>query len=467
MRLSLTACVVFFLLTDLALCLSVASAKKPRKPNIVLVVADDLGFADVGFHGSDIRTPTLDRLATEGVRLEQFYVAPMCSPTRAGLMTGRYPLRYGLMRAVIPPHRDFGLSPAETTLAEALAAAGYKHRAMIGKWHLGHRRHEWLPTQQGFTHFVGCYGGAIDYFTQTRGPERDWHRDNQPLESKGYATDLIGDAAVAFTEGVPRGEPFFLYVAFTAPHQPLQALPQEMAKYPRRQGNHKAYAAMVDRMDQNLARIVQQIEQRGELDQTFILFLSDNGGIRGIAENGAQRGGKLTPYQGGIRVPAVAHWPTGGVTGGAAIDEPISYIDVLPTLIDSAGWRGTLPQPLDGVSVLAAMQGGRLKRRCLFTYQDHNRKMVEELAANCGQWKLVLRRGAPDAPNRRTSVELYDLKSDPSEFVNLATRQPRITKQLLGRLETFYRLKADIQIPRYDDKSRMSGPPLPSWQPKN
>lgn len=154
----------------------IAQAKeklKNSKPNILILLADDLGFGDVGFNGSDIKTPNIDRLATEGVQLTQFYCCPMCSPTRAGLMTGRYPLRFGLMRSVIPPQRDFGLSVNEETIADMLGKAGYRYRGMTGKWHLGHRRQEWLPVNRGFTHFEGCYNGAVDYFDRNRDGEME------------------------------------------------------------------------------------------------------------------------------------------------------------------------------------------------------------------------------------------------------------------------------------------------------
>ena len=187
-------------------------------PNVVLIVADDLGWNAVGYHNPEFQTPNIDRLVSEGCELDRFYVAPMCSPTRAGLMTGRYPIRFGQARAVIPPYRDFGLPLTEITLPEALSKLGYEHRAIFGKWHLGHRRAKWHPLNRGFSHFHGHYNGAIDYFELTRENERDWHDGFAASSEQGYATDLIADAAQKWITEVSQYEaPYFCYIPFNAP----------------------------------------------------------------------------------------------------------------------------------------------------------------------------------------------------------------------------------------------------------
>ncbi|MEE1544956.1 MAG: sulfatase-like hydrolase/transferase, partial [Alphaproteobacteria bacterium] len=202
-----------------------AAVAAVKKPNIVIIVADDLGWADVGFHSDRIPTPHLDRIAREGVELDHFYVFPMCSPTRAGLMTGRYPIRFGMARAVIPPWRHFGLDPGEVMLPEALAKAGYRHRGVFGKWHLGHNDAKWHPNSRGFTHFHGHYNGAIDYFDLTREGERDWHLNEKASGEQGYSTDLIAGAASRFIAQNAKGAaPYLCYVPFNAPHSPFQAL---------------------------------------------------------------------------------------------------------------------------------------------------------------------------------------------------------------------------------------------------
>lgn len=455
---------------SLVSCLPVASAFPDRKaedgpsrPNVIIVVADDLGYGDVGFHGSDIKTPNLDRLANEGVRLEQFYACPMCSPTRAGLLTGRYPLRFGLMRSVIPPQREFGIPEDEVTMAEMMEKAGYKYRGVIGKWHLGHRQQKWLPLNQGFTYHEGCYNGAVDYFDQKREGEKDWHQNFSVSEKQGYTTDLIGQASVDFIRSVPTSEPFFLYVPFTAPHSPFQAKDTDLQKYPDRTGVRKTYAAMVDCMDQNIGKILDCLKERGQLENTFILFFSDNGGVEKAGDNGPLKGFKLTPYQGGINVAAAACWPDGGISGGRIIKSLMGYIDVLPTLSEVVGYE--TGQTLDGKSFLPALQGREPDNREWFTYLDQNNEKIEQLSVIEKDWKLIWRRNASDNHTAFEEVELYDLSVDPFEAKELSEKYPEVTLQLKGKIDRFYRLKSKNQIPRYSEKEKLSGPVIPDWQP--
>jgi arylsulfatase B len=439
------------------------------RPNIVIILADDLGYGDVGFHGSDIRTPHLDALAATGVSLEQFYVAPMCSPTRAGLMTGRYPLRFGMMRSVVPPQRDFGLDPAETTLPELLRDAGYAHRGIFGKWHLGHARRQWHPTAQGFTTFEGCLNGAVDYFTQDRDGERDWHVDDRPNPRTGYTTDLIADAAVEFIASVPIDTPYFAYIPFTAPHSPFQAKPEDLAKYPDRpKGKLRTYAAMVDSMDQAIGRILAQIAARGDAANTIVWFSSDNGGVNNVGDNGPLRGSKLTPYQGGIRVAAAIRWPVGQVTGGRTVNARMGYIDVVPTLMAMIGHSTPPDRPWDGVNVLAALQhNAPLPDRAWFTYLDQNPDRRERLALNHDGYKLVTQRDAPDALDATAPlVELFAIASDPNEKHNLAPTDPATVAELTAALENFLNLKSATQIPRFKAGADDFTPPT-DWQVKD
>ncbi|WP_346863959.1 arylsulfatase [uncultured Draconibacterium sp.] len=436
------------------------------KPNIIIILADDLGYADVGFHGSDIKTPNIDRIATEGVVLEKYYACPMCSPTRAGLMTGRYPIRFGLMRSVVPPQREFGMPPEETTIAEMLRDVGYKYRGITGKWHLGHRQKKWIPANQGFTFFEGCHNGAVDYFTQERNGERDWQELTKPSEKKGYTTDLIGDAAVEFIQSVPKSEPFFLYVPFTAPHSPFQAKEVDMEMYPNRNGDKKVYAAMIDCMDQNIGRILASLEDRGQLDNTFILFCSDNGGVKKVADNSPHRGSKLTVYEGGINVVAAARWPAGNISGGKLIEERVGYIDVFPTIAGIAG-NDKLPAELDGIDMIKALQGEKLSDRTWFTYIDQNGEKVEQFALNTKEWKLIWQRNAADNSIKQEQTELYRICEDGAEEVNLNQEQKEIVELLKADIDKIYNLKAKTQIPRYDEKERFSGPVMPKWFPEN
>jgi arylsulfatase A-like enzyme len=233
------------------------------QPNIVYILADDLGWGDVGFHGSDIKTPTLDQLAKTGAQLEQFYAQPMCTPTRAALMTGRYPLRYGLQTLVIPASMAYGLSTDEWLLPQALKEVGYT-TATFGKWHLGHAKREFWPMQRGFDYQYGAQVGEIDYFTHATGGKTDWYRNNKLLKESGYVTTLIGDDAVHFIDRQNLNKPFFMYVAFTAPHTPYQA-PQEYIDRYKQIGdvNRRTYAAMITAMDVQIGRIVEALEKRG------------------------------------------------------------------------------------------------------------------------------------------------------------------------------------------------------------
>ncbi len=465
-----------FALASALFCLAALTSNAAETPNVIILLADDLGYGDVGFHGSDIQTPHIDRIAREGAQLEAFYSAPMCTPTRAGLMTGRYPIRYGLMRSVIPPQRDYGLDTSEETMADVFAHAGYEHRGIFGKWHLGHRRKQWLPTERGFTKFIGCYNGAIDYFSHERNGELDWHDGDQPLKVEGYATDLIGEAAVSFIRSVPKDEPYFLYVPFNAPHSPFQAKESDLAKYPHREGKRRTFAAMVDSMDQAIGSILAAAEERGDLDDTFVLFFSDNGGVRNVGSNGELRGSKLTVYQGGIRVAAAALWKNGGITGGKRIRERMGYIDVLPTLRGMIGATRPPAKPLDGIDVLGALRGDeKLPNRTWFTYLDQNDDRIERLAANTNGWKLVITRPAPDSDATESTLELYEINSDPYEILDFAKRDPKTVKKKAGRiaraieelgadLDEFMSLKSEDQIIRFrigaDDT-----PAIPNWTP--
>lgn len=267
-----------------------------QKPNIVIIVADDLGWKDVGYHEGNIATPNLDRLAAEGVQLENWHVAPLCSPTRAGLMTGRWPIRYGMGESVITPWRKWGLPTTEQTIADLLAVAGYERRGMVGKWHIGHYKKELLPLNRGFNSFYGHYNGALDYFTHQREGELDWHRNFETSHDEGYSTDLIGREAAIFIDKSPADKPFFLYVAFNAPHDPMQAQAADLAKYANVDGeNRRIYSAMVDSMDQAIGVVLEALEKKKIADNTFVLFFGSTRFRVGIdrvlrSERGSQRG---------------------------------------------------------------------------------------------------------------------------------------------------------------------------------
>jgi arylsulfatase A-like enzyme len=412
-----------------------AAARTPRRPNILYILADDLGFADLGHRGSDIATPNIDRLAAGGVRLRQFYTQPLCTPTRAALMTGRYPMRYGLQTGVIPSGASYGLDPAEQTLPGLLKSVGYR-TSLVGKWHLGHADRKFWPRQRGFDSFYGALIGEIDHFAHSSHGVKDWFRDNQPVDEKGYDTELFGAEAIRQIGAHDRKVPLFLYLAFTAPHTPLQAPKAWLDRYPHiADPNRRAYAAMVSAMDHQVGLVLDALKARGMLEDTLILFHSDNGGTRDKmfvgegevggdlpASNGALREGKGTVYEGGVRVDAILSWA--GRLSPRDVDGPFHVVDMLPTLAGLAGATPAPAGPLDGVDFWPAVAGARPAARTdLVLNIDPTTGSVRE-----GDWKLVWTSTLPQR------VELFDLKTDPSEKTNLAERYPDRVRKLQDRV---------------------------------
>lgn len=418
---------------------SIAASAPPAspRPNIVYIVADDLGWKDVGFHGSDIQTPNLDRLAQGGVRLEQFYAQPMCTPTRAALMTGRYPHRYGLQTIVIPSAGTYGLATDERLLPQALKEAGYT-TLMVGKWHLGHADRKYWPRQRGFDYHYGPVLGEIDYFTHAAHGRTDWYRDNKVVKEKGYATELLGRDAVKLIRAQDGKQPFFLYVAFTAPHAPYQAPQEYLDRYKHiADPNRRAYAAMITAMDDQIGAIVAALDERGLRDNTLVVFQSDNGGPRSAkvtgeidmsggtipADNGPYRDGKGTLYEGGTRVVSLMNWP-GHLPAGAVVDESMHTVDMFPTLAALAGAATDGGKPLDGVNVWPAIANGQPSPRTEVVYD------VEPFRAAIrdGDYKLVWQVTLPP------QIELFNLKTDPSETTNIAADNPQKVAELQQRL---------------------------------
>lgn len=352
---------VFFSVTVLAF----VTAQAAVKPHIVHIVADDLGWQDVGFNGCrDIRTPNLDRLAQDGARLTQFYVQPMCTPTRAALMTGRYPFRYGLQTAVIPSVSSYGLDCAEWLLPQCLKEAGYT-TAIIGKWHLGHADKRFWPRQRGFDYQYGAMIGELDYFTHEEHGVLDWYRDDQPVREPGYTTQLLGADAARLIASHDAAQPLYLYLAFNAPHTPYQA-PQEYVDRFKDipDPTRRVYAGMVACLDDEIGRVVSALEKKGMRDNTLILFHSDNGGTQNAmfagvmtdlskikipCDNGPYRDGKGSLFEGATRVCALANWP--GHIKPQPVDGLIHAVDVYPTLAALAGASTAKCKPLDGVNV--------------------------------------------------------------------------------------------------------------------
>ncbi len=427
-------------------CLAVEADQ--QQPNIVIIVADDLGWKDVGYHGGDIATPNLDRLATEGAQLENWHVAPLCSPTRAGLMTGRWPIRYGMGESVITPWRKWGLPTTERTIADLVATAGYERRGAVGKWHLGHYKKELLPLSRGFTSFYGHYNGAFDYFTHQREGELDWHRDLETSHDEGYSTDLIGREAAIFIDNSHVDKPFFLYVPFNAPHDPMQAKPEDLATYANvKQQKRRIYSAMVDSMDQAIGVVLVALEEKKVADNTFVLFFSDNGALS-WGNNKPWRSGKGSVYEGGVRTPALVRWPAGGISGGGKVDGMMGMIDVYPTIKRLVGVKSKDGNRLDGIDVLDVLRGEKKAPvRDWFSYIAQGRQ--DQTAVCDDTWKLVVTNGSvldvvlDEGGGQTPKVELFRLDRDPSESKNLLPDHPDVAAAMLQRLQAFRRLQID------------------------
>ena len=459
MRLS-RRCLVLLLGLSCFWCVSWAALAAAPRPNIVFFLIDDLGYTDVSYHGGEIKTPHIDRLAAAGAKLEAFYVQPVCSPTRAALMTGRYPMRHGLQVGVVRPWANYGLPLDERTLAQGLQSAGYT-TAICGKWHLGHFAPEYLPTRRGFTHQYGHYNGALDYFTHERDGGFDWHRDDQVNRDEGYSTVLLGNEAVRLIEKQDAQKPLFLYAPFNAPHTPLQALPEHLKLYEHiANQQRRTYCAMVHAVDEQIGRIAAAIEKRGLTGNTLFIFSSDNGGpLAQGATNGKLRAAKGTLYEGGVRVPAFATW-AGHIKPGTVIHEPLHIVDWYPTLLKLAGAKPEQKLAPDGRDLWPVLTAG--------AKSPHDAILLNTTpnngAVRMGDWKLVMggnlsdadqnaaaetpkadtaKKGKkskqPDAKDAATGprIELFNLAEDISEKTNLADKFPDKVKELRTRLEAF------------------------------
>ncbi len=432
---------------------ALADDSAPR-PNIVYILADDLGWGDVGWHGGEIQSPNLDRLAASGARLEQFYVQPVCSPTRAALMTGRYPMRHGLQVGVVRPWAQYGLPLEERTLPQALKQAGYE-TAICGKWHLGHVRPEYLPTRRGFDHQYGHYNGALDYFTHVRDDGFDWHRDDRENRDEGYTTHLLAREAVARIEAHDASRPLFLYVAFNAVHAPHQVPERYKEPYARLAEPRRTYAGMLAAMDEAVGQVVEALDKKGLRKDTLIVFSSDNGGPAPgrVTSNGPLRGAKATLYEGGVRVPAFASWE-GRIEAGSVVQAPLHAVDWYPTLLKLAGAPLEQILPLDGRDAWPAITEGKPT--------PHDEILLNAApragAIRVGDWKLIVRsadsgdgddvgvveKGNRPAAAAQASVELFNLADDPYEKKNLAAENPKKVSDLRAR---------------YDDLARQAIPP--------
>ncbi len=437
------------------------SAASSVKPDIVFLLADDLGNADVGWHGSDIRTPNLDKLAAGGAKLEHFYVLPVCTPTRVAFLTGRYPIRSGMQLNVLRQQSKYGMPLEERTVANALHDAGYT-TAICGKWHVGHFDKAYWPNARGFDHSLGHLEG-IDYFTHHnyfKNGELDWRRNGEDVVEEGYATTLEANEAAAVIRRQPKDKPLFLYVPFTGVHGPLQAPSKEaVAAYQPAMNEQRAtLAATMTAVDEGCGRIFAALDETGRRENTLIVFCSDNGGMP-PGRNLPYRAFKSSLYEGGIRSPALAAWP-GRIKPGIVINEPLHIVDLFPTFVKLAG--GSLEQklPLDGRDIMPVLTEGKPS--------PHEDILLNAITANdgairMGDWKLILngndgvtpsvdlatgerkKEGRKTKKERRSEpkAELFNLRDDPGETQDLASAQPEKVKELRQRYDAY--LKAAVK----------------------
>jgi arylsulfatase A-like enzyme len=426
----------------LVACSARADQHAPRRPNILFIVADDLGWADVGWHSPEVHTPHLDALAAAGVRLENHYVFPTCSPTRAALLTGRNPSRFGILGPIAG--RSKQTVPTDTlSLADVLASRGYA-TSLVGKWHLG-LRPEVGPRQFGFTSTYGYLHGQIDPYTHRyKNGDKTWHRDDRFLDEAGHATDLLADEAVRRIEADRGSAPFFLFLAFSVPHTPLAEDPRWRTLYEGKvaEPSRALYLASVSHMDDAIGRVVTALERSGQRENTLIVFTSDNGGPRKsedegknydgryraqpvLANNKPLRGWKGDVFEGGIRVPAFVNWP--GTLAPRVVDTPITALDWLPTLARLTGAPNEAKSRWEGTDVWSQLTGSApAVNRTL--YWKTNRAS----ALRAGDWKLIITHAKEPKP---PVVALFNLADDPQETVDRAGEQPERVAQLRALLE--------------------------------
>jgi arylsulfatase A-like enzyme len=424
---------------------AVSSYIAAAAPNVVIIVGDDMGYADIGVHGcKDIPTPNIDSLAAAGVRCTNGYVSgTYCSPTRAGLLTGRYQNRFGheynpggaearrLGQNGDAPTQRSGLPLSEVTIADRLKKAGYR-TALVGKWHLG-GADAFHPMKRGFDEFFGFLGGAHSYFPGKGAPIL---RGYQPVEEKEYLTDAIARESIAFLDRQAQDKPFFLYVAFNAVHTPMEADGERLEKFAHiADKKRQTYAAMMSAMDDAIGKVLAKLSEKKLDENTLVFFISDNGGptMRTTTTNASinkpLRGSKRTTLEGGVRVPFLVRW-TGKIPAGKVYSQPVIQLDILPTVLAAAGVTTSTGASLEGVDLLP-----------FFTENDtgapHDAlfwRFGTQMAVRKGDWKLVKYDPTVDGKDvgrgQATEAKLYNLADDIGEAKNLIDAQPQKAKEL-------------------------------------
>ncbi len=454
---------------------AVSARSTPRKPNVIFILVDDLGWADVGCNGSRFyETPNIDKLAAEGMRFTDAYAAcAVCSPTRAAIMTGRYPARLGVTdwirsrfqggkipddkrnpteyvggskQKLLCPPNALWMELDEVTIAEALKPAGYVS-CHIGKWHLG--ADDWYPDRQGFDFNIGgCdYGQPPTYFDPYERKGQGDISTLPPRKTGEYLTDREADEAVRFIRN-HRDRPFFLNLAHYAVHTPIEAKPEIVAKYQAKtptQQKNATYAAMVESVDDAVGRIMATLEELDLAQNTVIFFTGDNGGLLPITNNAPLRSGKGYPYEGGIREPLIVRWP-GVVRAASVSSEPVTSVDYFPTICEITGAAAPTDREIDGVSLVGHLRSNGtapLDRKSLFWHFPHYRgsDVVPYSVVRVGDWKLIKR-------YEGSEFELFNLKNDLSEKADLSDAMPEKVRELSSELQGWLdRTHAKLPVP--------------------
>ena len=417
---------VFLLLSNLGFSSS--------KPNILVIIVDDLGYGDLSSYGAtDLKSPHIDSLISEGMRFSECFAnCPVCSPTRAALLTGRYQELVGVPGVIrTKPEDNWGyLAPSATMLPQALKPLGY-HTAAIGKWHLG-LDHEAHPNTRGFDHFHGFLGDMMDDYYHHRRHDQHYMRLNQEkVNPKGHATDIFTRWAQSYlTERKDQKDPFFLYLAYNAPHTPIQPPADWLKKVIKREKGitekRAKLVALIEHMDHNIGKVIATLKETGQWKNTLTIFVSDNGGQINVGANcGNLRGGKQDMYEGGLKVPASATWP-GVIKPGTRSDFSFLTMDLFPTAIEAAD--GTVPNGIEGRSILPLLKSGRqapFQRDNFFTRREGNQRYMGDSswALRRGPWKLLKNR--PDGP-----WELFHLENDPLETTDLSKKESQKFREL-------------------------------------
>lgn len=427
-------------------CISCTSEE--QKSNILVIIADDAGWNDVGYNGSEIETPNIDALAKEGVTLDRFYVAPTCSPSRAAFLTGMPAGRMGIV-APISGRSEKTLPDSITTLPQALQEAGYE-TALMGKWHLG-LKPESGPAAYGFDYSYGFLHGQIDQYTHVyKNGDQSWHRNGDIIEERGHATDLITDETIHWLTNLrDTSRPFFLQVAYSVPHIPLQEEDQWKERYNGAitDSSRLAYAASMTHMDAGISRIMETLQDEELEENTLVLFMSDNGaqedwypdqqydGAYGpyatLGSNDPFRGWKASNYEGGTRVPAVFYWK--GKLSETTLQDPVDIADLMPTFLEVAG-VDQHPESVEGRNIWSSISSGdKMPDRAIYIRGHLQESIVTE------KWKMIRTRFADQEPE----YELYQIANDPDEEHNVISENPEKASELKQRLDQEYQKDAD------------------------